>query len=65
MWLNVSVCLNKTLYLYFYFNEFEIIYLDSVYFVGGWTKAYGGGFPFIKLLVCHHCGFSENMFIVP
>lgn len=44
MWLNVSVCLNKTLYLYFYFNEFEIIYLDSVYFVGVEPKPMVEGF---------------------
>lgn len=28
-------------YLYFYFNEFEIIYLDSVYFVGVEPKSEG------------------------
>lgn len=40
-WLNISIHLNKSLYLYFYFNKFEMIYLDSVYFVGVELKSEG------------------------
>lgn len=44
MWLNITVHLKKTLYLCFYFNEFEMIYLDSDYFVGVEPKRKVEGF---------------------
>lgn len=60
MWLNINVCLNKSLYLYF--NKWIWNYLLRFCLLcWGWTKAWGWGTPFIRWLVWHHCSFSKNV----